>query len=351
MRSSSSSSSSRDKYHPGPPSPLPGKQKYPSLPPLREAIPEISSSYQNNKNYPLNDKAQGPGPYPANPSLWPSPPPSRSRFPPSSSSSAGHYPSSSSSSSSYRSSNGHHHHDYADRQALPSEMHLPMHSGPPNRNSGSPSSYSDNRHLGTPSLHSQLQTPERGPVMNGKSPEHTSLPPIHQLTQPAGSYTPSHLPPMNPNPRPPIENGYSRSLPPQPPHMDPHYSQSGGYMHHTHDSYSQSGQEVQFQNVEVGEKSNKKRRGNLPKHTTDVLRAWLNDHLDHAYPSEEQKQHLIRETGLTDKQVGNWFINARRRNVPRLIGQAKAERELMASQPSSSQSPSEDSSPPGRRSK
>ncbi|KAL8809531.1 MAG: hypothetical protein Q9200_003334 [Gallowayella weberi] len=262
MRSSSSSSSSRDKYHPGPPSPLPGKQKYPSLPPLREAIPEISSSYQNNKNYPLNDKAQG-----------------------------------------------------------------------------------------TPSLHSQLQTPERGPVMNGKSPEHTSLPPIHQLTQPAGSYTPSHLPPMNPNPRPPIENGYSRSLPPQPPHMDPHYSQSGGYMHHTHDSYSQSGQEVQFQNVEVGEKSNKKRRGNLPKHTTDVLRAWLNDHLDHAYPSEEQKQHLIRETGLTDKQVGNWFINARRRNVPRLIGQAKAERELMASQPSSSQSPSEDSSPPGRRSK
>ncbi|KAL8676197.1 MAG: hypothetical protein Q9186_007260, partial [Xanthomendoza sp. 1 TL-2023] len=103
---------------------------------------------------------------------------------------------------------------------------------------------------------------------------------------------------MNPSPRPPMDNGYSRSLPPQPPHMDPHYSPSGGYMPHSHDSYSQSGQQVQFQNVEVGEKANKKRRGNLPKHTTDVLRAWLNDHLDHAYPSEEQKQHLIQETGL-----------------------------------------------------
>lgn len=56
---------------------------------------------------------------------------------------------------------------------------------------------------------------------------------------------------------------------------------------------------VEFQNVEAGEKSNKKRRGNLPKQTTDILRAWLHEHLDHAYPNEEEKQQLIRQTGLS----------------------------------------------------
>ncbi|KAL8902893.1 MAG: hypothetical protein Q9207_004302 [Kuettlingeria erythrocarpa] len=59
---------------------------------------------------------------------------------------------------------------------------------------------------------------------------------------------------------------------------------------------------VEFQNAEAGEKSKTKRRGNLPKQTTDILRAWLHEHLDHAYPNEEEKQQLIRETGLTDKQ-------------------------------------------------
>ncbi|KAL8736579.1 MAG: hypothetical protein Q9181_002349 [Wetmoreana brouardii] len=140
-----------------------------------------------------------------------------------------------------------------------------------------------------------------------------------------------------------MENSYSRSLPPQPPHMDVRYSYAG-YAPHLHDPQAHMGRPVEFQNVEVGEKSNKKRRGNLPKHTTDILRSWLHEHLDHAYPSEEQKQHLIRETGLTDKQVSNWFINARRRNLPRLVGQAQAESKLMASQPSSSQSPSDDNS-------
>lgn len=98
---------------------------------------------------------------------------------------------------------------------------------------------------------------------------------------------------------------YSRSLPPQPPHMDHHYSYSG-YAPHPHDPHGNMGRPVEFQNVEVGDKSNKKRRGNLPKHTTDVLRSWLHDHLDHAYPNEEQKQHLIRETGLSKFSFRIW---------------------------------------------
>ncbi|KAG5292590.1 homeobox transcription factor AhpA [Histoplasma ohiense] len=69
---------------------------------------------------------------------------------------------------------------------------------------------------------------------------------------------------------------------------------------------------------------NKKRRGNLPKSVTDVLRAWFHEHLDHPYPSEEDKQMFISRTGLTISQISNWFINARRRQLPALRNQARA---------------------------
>lgn len=47
----------------------------------------------------------------------------------------------------------------------------------------------------------------------------------------------------------------------------------------------------------------RRRRGNLPKPVTDILRAWFHDHLDHPYPSEEDKQIFIRKTNLTISQV------------------------------------------------
>ena len=47
----------------------------------------------------------------------------------------------------------------------------------------------------------------------------------------------------------------------------------------------------------------KKRRGNLPKHTTDLLRSWLQQHIDHPYPTEEEKQYLMGQTGLNLNQV------------------------------------------------
>jgi hypothetical protein len=42
----------------------------------------------------------------------------------------------------------------------------------------------------------------------------------------------------------------------------------------------------------------RKRRGNLPKETTDFLFNWLQSHTSHAYPSEEEKQWMMRQTGL-----------------------------------------------------
>lgn len=42
----------------------------------------------------------------------------------------------------------------------------------------------------------------------------------------------------------------------------------------------------------------RKRRGNLPKKTTDLLRAWFKMHLQHPYPTEDEKQELMRQTDL-----------------------------------------------------
>ncbi|PBP27297.1 hypothetical protein BUE80_DR001514, partial [Diplocarpon rosae] len=69
----------------------------------------------------------------------------------------------------------------------------------------------------------------------------------------------------------------------------------------------------------------RKRRGNLPKETTDKLRAWFMTHLTHPYPTEDEKQELMRQTGLQMNQISNWFINARRRQLPTMINNARAE--------------------------
>ncbi|KAG7106070.1 Homeobox protein PKNOX1 like [Verticillium longisporum] len=74
-----------------------------------------------------------------------------------------------------------------------------------------------------------------------------------------------------------------------------------------------------------GDNKQRKRRGNLPKETTDKLRAWFVAHLQHPYPTEDEKQDLMRQTGLQMNQISNWFINARRRQLPAMINNARAE--------------------------
>ncbi|CZS93166.1 uncharacterized protein RAG0_03565 [Rhynchosporium agropyri] len=74
-----------------------------------------------------------------------------------------------------------------------------------------------------------------------------------------------------------------------------------------------------------GDTRQRKRRGNLPKETTDKLRTWFMAHLTHPYPTEDEKQELMRQTGLQMNQISNWFINARRRQLPAMINNARAE--------------------------
>ncbi|KAI3338970.1 hypothetical protein F4824DRAFT_488273 [Ustulina deusta] len=78
-----------------------------------------------------------------------------------------------------------------------------------------------------------------------------------------------------------------------------------------------------------GDGKQRKRRGNLPKETTDKLRKWFVGHLHHPYPTEDEKQELMRQTGLQMNQISNWFINARRRQLPTMINNARAESNAM----------------------
>ncbi|CEJ80443.1 hypothetical protein VHEMI00625 [[Torrubiella] hemipterigena] len=47
---------------------------------------------------------------------------------------------------------------------------------------------------------------------------------------------------------------------------------------------------------------------------TRPLSNWFASHLDHPYPSEDEKSELAEACGLTKTQVVNWFANARRRH-------------------------------------
>merc|ERR1712123_415604 len=71
-----------------------------------------------------------------------------------------------------------------------------------------------------------------------------------------------------------------------------------------------------------GKSKDSKKRGIFPKVATNILRAWLFQHLTHPYPSEDQKKQLAQDTGLSILQVNNWFINARRRIVQPMIDQS-----------------------------
>ncbi|XP_030761437.1 BEL1-like homeodomain protein 1 isoform X2 [Sitophilus oryzae] len=55
------------------------------------------------------------------------------------------------------------------------------------------------------------------------------------------------------------------------------------------------------------------KRPHLPAKAKNHLKKWLFRHTEHPYPTDVEKQQLMKETNLSLLQVENWFINARRR--------------------------------------
>ncbi|CAD7697962.1 unnamed protein product [Ostreobium quekettii] len=54
-----------------------------------------------------------------------------------------------------------------------------------------------------------------------------------------------------------------------------------------------------------------RKRENLPKESTALLKQWLLSHMLLPYPGNEEKLALCRATNLDMAQINNWFINAR----------------------------------------
>jgi Homeobox KN domain len=59
----------------------------------------------------------------------------------------------------------------------------------------------------------------------------------------------------------------------------------------------------------TGGGSGTKKRGNLPREVTELLKSWILSHAENPYPTDEEKRALCAQTGLTYIQVSNWMIN------------------------------------------
>lgn len=51
----------------------------------------------------------------------------------------------------------------------------------------------------------------------------------------------------------------------------------------------------------------------FPREATQILRSWLSSNSHHPYPSDEEKEKLAQQTGLSKAQISTWMANARRK--------------------------------------
>ena len=72
-------------------------------------------------------------------------------------------------------------------------------------------------------------------------------------------------------------------------------------------------------NAESAESRSRKSGSRLSREAVRVLKKWLADHIDHPYPTGQEKDDLQGVTGLRHSQICNWLANARRRGKARSI--------------------------------
>lgn len=54
-------------------------------------------------------------------------------------------------------------------------------------------------------------------------------------------------------------------------------------------------------------------------HARQILEKWMYDHRFYCYPNKIEKLYLAKQTQLSMQKVSNWFINSRRRMLPKLL--------------------------------
>ena len=62
------------------------------------------------------------------------------------------------------------------------------------------------------------------------------------------------------------------------------------------------------------------RRRNLSSMSRNILHSWLVINKHNPYPSDQQKKDLAEQAEVSVEQVGTWFVNARVRTLPKLLG-------------------------------
>merc|ERR1719340_274774 len=63
----------------------------------------------------------------------------------------------------------------------------------------------------------------------------------------------------------------------------------------------------------------RRKRRNFTKKSTEVLNEYFYSHLANPYPSEEAKEELARQCGISVSQVSNWFGNMRIRYKKNIV--------------------------------
>jgi hypothetical protein len=162
----------------------------------------------------------------------------------------------------------------------------------------------------------------------GVAPSSREVPAVPYLGSHHRTQTFPSFPPQPPVPSSSISpyksNPFQHSLPPQPlaaeimPYpgglprhapIAPATTPGQGYGHSRTDSVLASTEDYRFHsstfyaNGNSGGHQQRKRRGNLPKDATKILRQWFDEHKDAPYPGEEVKAILCHQTGLQMSQV------------------------------------------------
>jgi hypothetical protein len=209
-----------------------------------------------------------------------------------------------------------------------SAYQLPIHNGPPpgrasySASSSGPSPVSpyspagtDTRRYPTTAPESRMRSPDSSAYSQGGHSQSLPPPPVsyNSSVNAHASYNAGRD-----NRNPGYDDRYydprSRGAPTYPPPTPgygpppgyPMPSPNGGY-YPMPDGYQQgySQNSLHFEQEQVGGSQPRRRRGNLPRDTTDILKAWFSEHLAHPYPTEDEKQMLCNRTGLAMTQVRN----------------------------------------------